>query len=41
LGFVSERYSRHAGLARTVINGSFGAIATGNDCFRLRRYRCI
>ena len=41
LGLVSSRYSRHPGLARTAIRGSFGAIATGNDCLRKQRYRCI
>src|ERR1700682_4810584 len=30
LGFVSSKKSRHPGWARTVISGSFGAIATGS-----------
>jgi hypothetical protein len=41
LGFVSERYSRQPRRDSAVISESWEAIATGNDWFRLQRYRCI
>ena len=41
LGFVSSKKSRHPGSDSAVISESWGAIATGNECFGLQRYRCI